>query len=67
MLSALLSNPRQQVRNKFKVSMKVQTLIYDLKNHGPPPLIFYKPEPTIDKTPEGKSYSLKVDIKTQPG
>ena len=32
-----------------------------------PPLIYYKADPTIDKTLTNKSDSLKVNIKTQPG
>ena len=47
--------------------MKVQTPKDDLKNCGLPPQIFYKPDPTIGKTPEEKLDSLKVNIKTQPG
>ena len=30
--------------------MKVKTPKDDMKNHGPPPLIFYNPDPTISKT-----------------
>ena len=54
MLSTILSNPRQQVNNKFKVSMKLRILKRNLKNHDPLPLILYKPDLTIGKTPEDK-------------
>ena len=47
--------------------MKLHTPKEDWKNCGPPPLISYKADPTIGKTPMDKSDSLKVNIKTQPG
>lgn len=43
--------------------MKLQTPNNYLKSRA---LILYKPETTIGKTPDDKSESLKVDIKTQP-
>ena len=47
--------------------MKLQIPKDDLNNCGPPPLIFYKPNSIIRKTPADKSGFLKVNIKTQPG
>ena len=46
--------------------MKLQLPKEDWKNRGPPPLIYYKADPTINKIPTDKVYSLKIYIKTQP-
>ena len=47
--------------------MKLQIPKEDLINCGPPPQNLYNPNRTIGKTPEDKSESLKVNLKTQPG
>ena len=47
--------------------MKLNIPKEDLTNFGPPPPIFYKPDPNVSKNPEDNSDSLRVNIKTQPG
>ena len=39
----------------------------NFRTHGPHPPISYKPNHMIWKMPTGEAYSIKVDIKTQPG
>ena len=47
--------------------MKLQIPKEYQKTWGPPPLIYYKAGPTLNKTPTEKFNYLKVNIKTQPG
>ena len=47
--------------------MKLHILKENRNNHGPTPTISYKFDLTIGNTPEDKSDSIKVGIKTQPG
>ena len=46
--------------------MKLNINKYNLNIPGPPPPIFYNPNPTISKTSAYKSYLPKANIKTQP-
>ena len=45
--------------------MKLQ-LLKDTKCRGPPPLLSFRPDPSITKKSEKKANSIKVDIKNQP-
>ena len=47
--------------------MKLKLPKEDWKNHGPPPMNSYKPDPNISKTLTEKLETLKVEIKTQSG
>ena len=44
--------------------MKIK-MLQELKNHGPIPPIYFKPNPTIGKRTNKNQDSLKFDIKTQ--
>ena len=46
--------------------MKLQIPKDNWKSRGPPPLIFYNPDPTIRNTQTEKVDSLNFDINTQP-
>ena len=57
MFSALSS------KNQYIVKKNIHILL-DLKNRGLPYLIYFNPNQTIIKKPDGKKDSIKVDIKT---